>query len=271
MAKDADAFPMQAKSRIRMRINFLCLIMIILTVKPLFFQLVTNQRMCYAQVMQPDQVLIDFHSHFPSPSAVVCTAEPCTEAPSASLMRFEGLLPDRWTAERQKVLSDILLSDSGIHMGEIGLDKRFTDLLSMERQAEILREELSFAVSNNRCVSLHCVQATGLLLQVLSELRFRPFSVIWHGFSGSAETARQLYKAGVIISIGPRFHGSIRSIFEANPHTVPETDYDGPDEAKHEAILRQQYERFCTELGMTIDDFSERAEGALRKLQGLDI
>ena len=244
--------------------------MIILTVKPLFFQLVTNQRMCYAQVMQPDQVLIDFHSHFPSPSAVVCTAEPCTEAPSASLMRFEGLLPDRWTAERQKVLSDLILSDSGIHMGEIGLDKRFTDLLSMERQAEILREELSFSFSNNRCVSLHCVQATGLLLQVLSEFRFRPFSVIWHGFSGSAETARQLYKAGVIISIGPRFHGSIRSIFEANPHTVPETDYEGPDEAEHEAILRQQYERFCTELGMTLDDFSERAEGSLRKLQGLD-
>ncbi len=186
-------------------------------------------------------------------------------------MRFEGLLPDRWAAERQKDLSDLLLSDRCIHMGEIGLDKRFTDLLSMEMQAEVLREELSFAFSNNKCVSLHCVQATGMMLKVLSEFRFRPFSVIWHGFTGSSETARQLYKAGVIISIGPRFRGSIRSIFEANPHTVPETDYEGSDEAKHEAILRQQYERFCTELGTTLDEFSERAAATQRKLQGLDI
>ena len=182
-------------------------------------------------------------------------------------MRFEGLLPERWTAEKQKVLSDLLLSDRCIHMGEIGLDKRFTDLLSMEMQAEVLREELSFAFSNNKCVSLHCVQATGMMLQILSEFRFRPFSVIWHGFTGSSETARQLYKAGVIISIGPRFHGSIRSIFEANPNTVPETDYEGQDESEYQSVLRQQYERFCTELGMTLDEFSVTSAGTLRKLQ----
>ena len=207
--------------------------------------------MCYAHIM-----LIDFHSHFPSPSALVCTASPSAAAPSACLMRFEGLLPDRWTSGRQQELADLLLSDSSIHMGEIGLDKRFARTISMQKQADVLRQELSFAFAHGRCVSLHCVHATGLMLDILSEFSYRPFSVLWHGFTGSPETAARLHSMGVIISIGARFSGSISDIVKANPCTVPETDYEGPDPEAYSRMLRARYERFTIELKTSEDDLA---------------
>ena len=216
--------------------------------------------MCYAQTM-----LIDFHSHFPSPSAMVCTASPSAVAPSACLMRFEGLLPDRWTSDKQQELTDLLLSDSSIHMGEIGLDKRFAQTISMQKQADVLRQELSFAFAHGRCVSLHCVHATGLMLEILSEFSYRPFSVLWHGFTGSPETAARLHSMGVIISIGARFSGSISDIVKANPCTVPETDYEGPDPEAYSRILRARYERFSTELGITVQNQESRCQAILGK------
>ena len=205
--------------------------------------------MCYAHIM-----LIDFHSHFPSPSALVCTASPSIGAPSACLMRFEGLLPDRWSEARQGELFSLLLSDSSIHMGEIGLDKRFVQTVPMQRQADILRQELSFAFSHERCVSLHCVHATGLMIDILSEFSYRPFSILWHGFTGSPETAARLHTLGVIVSIGSRFSGNLGDIVKANPYTVPETDYEGTDPEAYSSILRARYEHFSTELGMPMEE-----------------
>ena len=210
--------------------------------------------MCYAHIM-----LIDFHSHFPSPSALVCTASPSAEAPSASLMRFEGLLPDRWSEVRQEELFSLLLSDTCIHMGEIGLDKRFAQTVPMQKQADILRSELAFAVAHERCVSLHCVHTTGLMIDILSEFSYRPFSVLWHGFTGSPETAARLHSSGVIVSIGSRFSGNIGDTMKSNPYTVPETDYEGNNEEEYQAALRAQYARFSTALGLTAEEMQLRS------------
>ena len=207
--------------------------------------------MCYPQTM-----LIDFHCHYPSPNALVCTAEPRKEPPKAFKLRFEGLLPDRWTQQKQQDLYDLILSDKTIQMGEIGLDKRFNDIIPIQKQADILRAELTFAIENNRLVSLHCVHSTGLMLEILEEFKYRPFSIIWHGFTGSSETAARLYKLKVIISIGPRFKGCIRDIFTANPYTVPETDYEGTSEKEYQSILKAQYDRFSSELNMTAEEIS---------------
>ena len=224
----------------------------------MIIQLVTSSRMCYAQTM-----LIDFHCHYPSPTALVCSAEPNKEPPKAFKIRFEGLLPDRWTEDKQKDLQKIILSDKTIQVGEIGLDKRFTDIIPIQKQVEILEEELSFAIDNNRLVSLHCVHSTGLMLDILSEFKYKPFSIIWHGFTGSLETAARLHKLGVIISIGPRFKGNIKDIFTANPYTVPETDYEGTSEEEYQAILKAQYARFSSELNMDAESFITTQYGML--------
>lgn len=197
--------------------------------------------------------LLDFHSHLASEYSIVCTdsPEPTSEALGKKvLMNCIGLLPEKWTAEREKLLYDRLSSEEDLHMGEVGLDSRFQDILPMERQKQILDRELSFAIENGRSVSLHCVRATGPMLDLLSKHHFRPFSILWHGFTGSAETAASLYRLGVIISIGPRFLGrtgnadsktKIEKILSANPMTVLETDYTGNDEREHLEILEELY------------------------------
>ena len=218
---------------------------------------------------------IDFHSHFPSPDSIVCTAEPYTAEPcinaKSGLMNCIGLLPDRWTEKKQAQLFSLLTANRHIHMGEVGLDKRFCDLIPMQKQADILKSELEFAIRNDRNISLHCVRATGLMLEILNDLvrnglTFRPFSVIWHGFTGSAETARQLAGKNIIISIGPRFAGSISDIHRANPATVPETDYEGTDAQNHSRILENQYIRFAKELDISMQDLEKHCEDVFGKL-----
>ena len=238
--------------------------------------------MCYAHNMR-----IDFHSHFPSPDSLVCTAEPTAEptmettadptpaqtpaATQTALLQFQGLLPDRYTASKQARLFSNLTAGKHIHLGEVGLDKRFSDLLLMQKQADILRSELEFAIQNNKLITLHCVRATGLMLEILDDLyrdglTIRPFSIIWHGFTGSPETARQLAKNNIILSIGPRFAGSISDIHRANPATVPETDYEGTDAQEHGRILESQYRRFETELDLSADEVEMHCMNVFGKL-----
>lgn len=199
--------------------------------------------------------LLDFHSHLASEYSIVCTDSPDLipdDSEKKSLMRCIGLLPEKWTAEREQLLYDRLSSEEDLHMGEVGLDRRFQDILPMEQQEQILDRELSFAIENGRSVSLHCVRATGPMLKILSRHNFRPFSILWHGFTGSAETAASLYRLGVIISIGPRFLGrtgnadsktKIEKILSANPMTVLETDYTGENAKEHLEILEGLYRK----------------------------
>ena len=189
-------------------------------------------------------MLIDFHSHHPAPYSIICNADASGPGRSTALMKCAGLLPDLWTEERQQYLFALLDAESDLHLGEVGLDRRFESILPMDRQVGILRQELDFAAARNRCISLHCVRATKPMLDILKELDFRPYSILWHGFTGSPETAAELGKLKVLLSIGPRFKGDVSQLLTVNPFTVPETDYEGSDDSEHQEILRKQYQRF---------------------------
>ena len=189
-------------------------------------------------------MLIDFHSHHAAPYSIICNPDASETAQSTALLKCAGLLPQIWTQERQQLLFSLLDSRADLQMGEIGLDRRFENIIPMERQIAILKEELAFAIIRDRCISLHCVRATKPMLDLLSGLDFRPYSILWHGFTGSPETAAELKKLRVILSVGPRFTGNIDELLKANPFIVPETDYEGSDDAEHQRILQNQYLRF---------------------------
>ena len=210
-------------------------------------------------------MLTDFHSHLASEYSIVCTDTPqCYEKHSA-LMNCIGLLPDKWTEDLEVLLYRMLSEDKDLHMGEVGLDKRFQDRVPMEKQLKILKRELLFAIEIDRSITLHCVRATGPMTDLLSQLRFRPFSVLWHGFTGSEETARQLYNIGVIVSLGPRMSldaEKIRKIFSANPMTVLETDIDSKFEKFQAQLLSEHYQR--TEEALGSSEFRKNISEALK-------
>ena len=198
-------------------------------------------------------MLIDFHSHFSSPDSVVCTADASAPDRDSALLGCTGLLPDKWTVQGQQQLFSVLERDPRLQMGEVGLDRRFESILPMDMQITILKQELEFAIHKERSISLHCVRATKPMVDILKELDLRPYSILWHGFTGSPETARELAKLNVILSIGPRFNGNVEAILQANPYTVPETDYEGSDNLEHQKILESQYRRFP-------EDYQDQAE-----------
>ena len=204
---------------------------------------------------------VDFHSHLSDPYSIVCTDD--ATVPSSGLVRCAGLLPGKWTRQRQEKLIRVLEADSDLQMGEVGLDKRFTDTLPLSEQAEILSHLLNEAKRLQRSVCLHCVRATGPMLDILRSSCLRPFSVLWHGFSGSVETASELGKLGVIISVGTTFKGNLKELYKADPALVPETDYTGEDPKQHSIILEQRYSYFSQALGMSANDLEAHCKDIL--------
>jgi len=204
-------------------------------------------------------MLIDFHCHFPYKYGIVCTDSPETP-PSKALVPCLGLLPDKWSPQRQETLIQKLRDDPTLQIGEVGLDRRFQDVMSMDDQIRSLKQILEAGISMDRSISLHCVRATGPMLDLLASLTFRPDSILWHGFTGSPETARQLYRMKVIISVGPRAKESLKTLLEANPHLVLETDYEGEDAEEHRELLESRYGKMALETDMTVSEMKAHSQ-----------
>lgn len=173
--------------------------------------------------------MFDAHCHFQSENSIVCSAQ---------------LLP-------QYINYPFDISLAGI--SEVGLDARFTDRVPMEKQIETLQSILQYAKENRIPVSLHCVRATGAMIDILQKVRPEKGYCLWHGFTGSAETAAQLEKLGVLVSVGPRYKGSVRNL----SYFVIETDYEGDSAQEHEKILEGLYQKCAQELGVNIQKLEE--------------
>jgi len=178
--------------------------------------------------------MFDCHCHFVTDNALCFTAE---------------LLPDR---------IELPVQYGFISSSEAGLDKRYTDRISMEKQVEILSGVLDFAKKEAIPVSLHCVRATARMVEVIEKSHFGALRLMWHGFTGSVETAAVLGRLGVIVSIGPGFHGNVKELYTANRHLVLESDYTGTSRVVHEEIMRKHYERCAAELGVSISELEDR-------------
>ena len=190
--------------------------------------------MCYNKIM------IDAHCHLKTPDCIFCTSE---------------FLPQFYKGQE---ISSFENSSS-----EIGLDRRFTDKMSLNSQVKLLEKLLSLAKEKNKPVTLHCVHETEKMIETLKKANPKKGFVLWHGFTGSPETAAILYKLGVIVSIGPRFHGSMRSIAAANPLFVLETDYEGTDLKQHETVLEMMYDKAEKETAMQIQDLDSHCRNIL--------
>lgn len=81
-------------------------------------------------------------------------------------------------------------------IGEIGLDYHY-DGFSREKQIACFKEQLKLAQELDFPVVIHSRDATKDTLDILAE--YRPRGVV-HCFSGSAETAREILRIGLMIS-----------------------------------------------------------------------
>ena len=135
---------------------------------------------------------VNIHTHLPTGSGIE--------------LRTEGVHP--WDADMQLVATlGERLSDAQA-VGETGLD--FVHGPSREGQTEALRAQLRLARERELPVVLHCVRAFEPLMRELAACE--PRAVIFHGFIGSPEQARQALAKGYFLSFGERAFASPKTL-----------------------------------------------------------
>lgn len=129
-----------------------------------------------------------------------------------------------------------------LQVGEVGLDKRFENL---EGQQKFLLAALDLAFALQRSVTAHVVQADGLFLSCLRQAGNRLPPILWHGFTGSIETAKTASAMGCILSLGPTIeHTRLAKRLEELSHLnfAIETDFEeNLQEKPYSQTLERQY------------------------------
>lgn len=123
-------------------------------------------------------------------------------------------------------------------IGETGLDKLRGG--TMEQQTACFEAHLKLAESLEKPVIIHCVKAFEEVMASLKHCKFAQ-PVIFHGFRGKPELARQLISKGYYLSFGPKFNPeSLRIAISAN-HCLLETDESGKDICDVYKVAKEAY------------------------------
>ena len=98
-----------------------------------------------------------------------------------------------WQEEMQKM--EGWLSRRTWAIGEIGMDCYWSKEFIKE-QEEVFRIQLEMADKHNLPVIIHSRESTELIINVLKECKHLSLKGVFHAYSGSAETFRELQKLG---------------------------------------------------------------------------
>ena len=102
-------------------------------------------------------------------------------------------IAENWQEEMDKVRSHL---DKDIRViGEIGIDCYWSkDFLDQQKEAFI--QQLHIAHEKNLPVIIHSRESTGIILDILNSHKHLNLRGVFHAFSGSEETAKQLQQTG---------------------------------------------------------------------------
>ncbi len=152
--------------------------------------------------------MFDFHRHFTKSPAIenaFYATSSINEWDNLSEFKSLGLLADNLTMDKitfENNLRNRLISNDKIHIGEVGLDKRYSNF---DKQIEFFNSAIKIAYEFNRILTIHIVNANSTLIEILEENKKKlPKYIIYHGFNKSLELAKQLKKYNVIVSINPK-------------------------------------------------------------------
>ena len=171
-------------------------------------------------------------------------------------------------------------------VGEIGLD-RWIQAQDLKAQKDAFRFQFALAARQNLPVTIHCLKAEGLLLQLLSKMERPARGIHLHAFNGSVESAKQLLAHGAYFS----FNGgqlkpnakNVRRLISVIPLDQLLVETDAPDflppaplreevlpeppsgtAPSHPANLRKAYEAVAAVRNIPTDTLIDRVEANYR-------
>lgn len=100
---------------------------------------------------------------------------------------------DNWREELE--LLDGFVDRKIVAIGEIGIDLHWRND-NLDAQIEVFRRQLELALKLNLPVIIHNREATWQIFRVLEDFRGRGLRGVFHAYSGSAETFREMERYG---------------------------------------------------------------------------
>ncbi len=194
------------------------------------------------------------------------------------------------------VLRKWLEADQSAGIGEIGLDRWIIDgvkpddpriagirVAPMDEQCEVFAAQLSLAAELNRAASIHCVQAFGILADLLQTTKLPARGFLLHGYGGPAEmvdlfTGLGAYYSFNIQLLEPRFASRLETFRHLRPdRLLVETDAptkappgdqnrfplgSGPDGSaiNHPANIAVAYEKLAELRNVPLELLAEQVE-----------
>ena len=117
-------------------------------------------------------------------------------------------------------------------IGECGLD-RWIKGYEIELQREVFTAQLDLASQRNLPLSIHCLKAWGLLIEILESRPLPQRGFLLHSYSGSAELIPRLAELGAYFSFSGYFlhqrKQNVRDAFSAVPSDRLLIETDAPD------------------------------------------
>ena len=123
-----------------------------------------------------------------------------------------------WRAELEKL--DEFKNESIVAIGEIGIDCYWSKEF-LEQQKEAFRIQLKMAHDRDLPVIIHSRESTEIILDILKECRNLNLRGVFHAYSGSKETYKELQKSG-------DWHVGIGGVLTFKKASIAETVKDIP-------------------------------------------
>lgn len=192
--------------------------------------------------------------------------------------RMYGMLPQECPhhptrTDLLRIVGDLderLQSDSRAAIGEIGLDSRFVRTIGMDDQLFLCGALIDLAVCHSVPIAFHAVGCDGALIALLKR-KAPAVPMLWHGFLGSIESAREAAALGCTVSIAPSVWRSGTKLQERLGRlSVPfllETDFPwhyrlpGEGSPPYSEVLKRHYIRFAVAIGTDVETLEQRCDG----------
>lgn len=133
------------------------------------------------------EAMLELEKKYPGECFAMMGLHPCSVNEN---YKQELQLVEKWLAERPFAA-----------VGEIGLDF-YWDKTHTEQQYEAFRIQIEWALSYNLPINIHTRNAMQETINVVKEYKGRGLRGIFHCFTGSYESAKQIIDTGFLLGIG---------------------------------------------------------------------
>lgn len=147
----------------------------------------------------PKMVMADTDESVRDAMFSLCEAFPENAFPTLGLHPTE-FKDDRWKEELS--LLEGYMDRKIVAVGEIGIDLHWRSD-NLDIQKEVFRRQVELALAKNLPIIIHNREATGQIFNVLDDYRGLGLRGVFHAYSGSIETFRELDRYGdFLVGIG---------------------------------------------------------------------